>query len=83
MKTKLKKTFLVLLSVCMVITMMPVTAFATGETDGSDNTSEVHVEIENMLLRTNQPAKLKFTVNPEDMADQITFAAAEECADDL
>ena len=67
----------------MVITMMPVTAFATGETDGSDNTSEVHVEIENMLLRTNQPAKLKFTVNPEDMADQITFAAAEECADDL
>lgn len=28
MKTKLKKTFLVLLSVCMVMTMMPSAVFA-------------------------------------------------------
>ena len=37
MKTKLKKTFLVLLSVCMVMTMMPSAVFAAeGETEGAE-----------------------------------------------
>ncbi len=38
MKTKLKKTFLVLLSVCLIMTMMPLTAWATGESGGTGDT---------------------------------------------
>ena len=47
MKTKLKKTFLVLLSVCMVITMMPSAVFAAeGETEGSETENLMIISVD-------------------------------------
>ena len=47
MKTKLKKTFLVLLSVCMVMTMMPSAVFAAeGETKGSETENLMIISVD-------------------------------------
>ena len=86
-----------LLAMAMLLTMAPTVAFAADEdlgtatdvTDGTDQGSSgnsgsgVVVEMDNLLLRTNQAAKIRFTVTPEELADQITFEATEECQDVL
>ncbi|MFQ7242440.1 S-layer homology domain-containing protein [Agathobaculum sp.] len=78
-----KRLLSALLALCMMLTMMPAVAFAADGDGSSSDVSDVHVEMDNLLLKTNQAGRLSYVL-PEGIDEsEITFAAAPESTDDV
>ena len=66
-----RRILAVLLMAAMLITMFPSAMFAAGEESGETST----VAMDNMILRTNQAAKLSYTVPESIDESQLEFKA--------
>ena len=71
-KHKLSRRILaMLLTAAMLVTMFPAAMFAAGQESGETST----VTMDNMILRTNQAAKLSYTVPESIDESQLEFKA--------
>ena len=83
MKTKLKKTFLVLLSVCMVMTMMPSAVFA-AEGDVAQIGDQTYATLDEAVEAAEDGATIELladaTTNGLNLSKNLTITSAEGLA---